>query len=158
VKDPTFNRLIEGIYMGAAEHIIAGTDIIDRIISSLNLDKISSSLGEPSPGGSLGGGAPPLDGSMDMDPGSIGEGGIPEVGAPMAGVDVAQVPGAIPGTPATVSSSFLGETAALSGKLLTEDQINSLIKVSKTSKKVLSKSQVLNIVKKSSKSKEMSHD
>lgn len=93
VRDPVFNRLLEGIYGALATPLIEKTDIVNRVIEGLNLDLQSEVAGEPSPGAppesaGLGGGMAGADISapvgddmgdlgMEADMGAEGASGMP---------------------------------------------------------------------------------
>lgn len=163
VRDPTFNRLVEGVYQICAEGIASQTNIVDKIIKGMNLDRVSQLQGEPAPGMPTGGGGvgmPPMGGGMDMGgmPGGLPGEMPPEMGMPgeMPLGGGAPAPGqsaALPGGIGTVTSSRKQEDGEplIPGKRLSSKQVKALLDATKKAslkKKILSKRLVKSIIAK----------
>lgn len=119
VRDPVFNRILEGAYGALADRLANDTDLFDRIMKGLNLDIISKVQGQPSPGtpiestqtglGGFGGSAP-------LSGGGMMAGGGGEMGGEMGG----ETPGGEIGAPTETSAAPVGgETGGAEGGAVT---------------------------------------
>jgi len=135
VRDPTFNRLVEGLYTAASDEVLMSTDFVARVIEGLNLDMKSQVAGEPAPGADLGGvgglgvgsEAAPTDYDTGLTEGQLG----PELG-PDLGLEAPVLSGQPATVPPVVSSRRRekkedDELAQLSGQKLSESQVRALV-------------------------------
>jgi hypothetical protein len=145
VRDPTFNRLLESLYNSLAEPILGETDVVDRVIRGLNLDRLSKVQGEPSPGappesagsmGSPGGGGDMLGGGADEGgPDAAGEGAPGAAGADATGGAPEAAPAAAPPT----AAARRRKAAQIPGTRLTQTQVRALIDYAGEHKRVTRK-------------------
>lgn len=159
VRDPVFNRVLEGIYQVVAEPLVQNTDIIDRVIKGMNLDVVSQVQGEPSPGAPIGGpsGGPLLGGTdvmtgpAGLEPIGPGPEGGPEgvTPAPMEEGPAPTTPGSVATTPTSARRrANRNGTPLYPGKVLNIPQKESLVSKSLEAISVgrrLSKRQVISI-------------
>lgn len=160
IRDPIFNRILEGAYARIGDYIYENTDLKDRAVKGLNLDQVSKARGESAPG-------TPTDmtqtggvGDMGFDS-SFGGGFSPVPGggaAPVGGEDLFGAEegggmgpeGAIPGEPVTIGGSPGGTaeptaSGKLPGKRLTTSQVKRLVQACQRGR-ALTKGEVREIV------------
>lgn len=94
VKDPMFNRLLESLYPGMGELILTTTNLSDRVIEGLNLDRKSQIMDESAPGMGTAGGLDHLGLGGGLGGGLGRPGGL---GMPAGGPG--GLPGGLPGGP-----------------------------------------------------------